>query len=199
MNTALRWTSADLANLPEDGKRREIIDGELLVSTQPHFYHQVLCGRFFSVLDNWDPQASAGMVAIAPGLIFAEDDDVAPDVAWASRERLTRILARGKLYAAPELVVEVLSPGWKNIRRDRETKLKLYARRGVDEYWIADWPRHTIEVYRRTGELLTLAATLGPGDTLASPLLPGFALPLERLFAGIPFGAADEEGDEDAE
>ena len=85
------------------------------------------------------------MAAVAPRLIFAGDDEVAPDVVWASTARLAAILgAGGWLYAAPELVVEVLAPGPKNIQRDRQTKLKLYARRGVDEYWIVDWPRRMI-------------------------------------------------------
>jgi Uma2 family endonuclease len=187
-------TSADLANFPDDGKRREIIDGVLFVSSQPHWYHQVLCNRFGRFLDVWDDDTQLGQTAIAPGLIFAEDDDVAPDIVWASLDRLAHILERGKLYAAPELVVEVLSPGRKNISRDRETKLKLYAMRGVDEYWIADWPQHRVEIYRRNGAILALAAALGPGDVITSPNLPDFSLPIDRLFSGIPFGApAGEE------
>ena len=64
----------------------------------------------------------------APGLIFADDDDVAPDVVWISRERLAGTLDQtGHLHTAPELVVEVLSPGSVNERRDREVKLKLDA------------------------------------------------------------------------
>ena len=90
-------------------------------------------------------------------------------------------------------MIEILSPGPRNIARDRDTKLKLYARRGADEYWIADWWQHRIEVYRRDGALLALAAALGTGDTLTSPLLPGFVLPLDRLFIGIPFDTAGNE------
>jgi Uma2 family endonuclease len=192
MSASLRWTSADLVNFPEDDKRREIIDGEMYVSTQPHWYHQVLCGRFNGRLDTWSLQTNRGEAAIAPGLVFDDDEDVAPDVVWISHERLARILVGGKLHGTPELVIEVLSPGSRNIARDRDTKLKLYARRGADEYWLADWPQHRVEVYRRAGDLLVLAAALGPGDTLTSPLLPGFVLPLDQLFAGIPFGATDE-------
>lgn len=195
MSTLLRWTSTDLEHFPDDGKRREIIDGELYVSKQPNWYHQAICGRLNGLLDAWSLPTNAGMAAVAPGLIFADDDDVAPDVVWASRARLAIILARGKLHAAPELVVEVLSPGKKNIARDRETKLKLYARRGVDEYWIVDWPQHTIDIYRRDSDLLVLAATMRPGDTLVSALLPGFEVPIDRLFAGVPFGELREEED----
>ncbi len=188
MGTTPRMTSADLLNFPDDGKLREVIDGELYVSSQPHWYHQVLCNRLGRFLDAWSDETQAGQAAAAPGLIFAEDDDVAPDIVWASSERLARILTGGKLRAAPELVIEVLSPGGRNISRDRETKLKLYARRDVDEYWIADWPTHRVECYRRAGAGLALAVTVGPGETLTSPALTGFALPLDRLFAGIPLG-----------
>jgi Uma2 family endonuclease len=185
-SSAVRFTSADLDTFPDDGKRREIIDGDLYVSKQPNWYHQTVCGRIFAVLDAWSITNSAGSASIAPGLIFADDDDVAPDVVWASTATLVADLSGGKLYAAPELVVEVLSPGTANIRRDRQTKRKLYTRRGIAEYWIVDWPRRTVEVYRQAGGELTLTVTLTTGDTLTSPLLPAFAAPLDRIFVGLP-------------
>ncbi len=88
----------------------------------------------------------------------------------------------GHLRGAPELVVEVLSPGAKNARRDRSVKLRLYARTGVDEYWLIDWRRRRVEVYRRSGDRLPLAQTLTEADVLAWPLLPGVALPVARAF-----------------
>ena len=78
MSTPVKFTSADLALMPEDGKRYEIIGGELYVSRQPGSEHQYTCGRLFKVLDDWDTVAGVGRTLIAPGLIFAEDDDVAP-------------------------------------------------------------------------------------------------------------------------
>lgn len=181
--TSLRWTSADLKVLPDDGKRYEIIDGELYVSKQPHWHHQFTCMRLGRFLDEWNEQTGMGVVNAAPGLIFADDDDVAPDVIWLSRERRATVLgADGKLHAAPELVIEVLSPGSTNERRDREAKRKLYSRRGVDEYWIVNWQRQQIEIYRREQAALTLVATLYAQDTLTSSLLPGFACRVSRLF-----------------
>jgi len=82
----------------------------------------------------------------------------------------------------PELVVEVLSAGSENERRDREAKLKLYSARGVQEYWIINWRSPQVEVYRRQKAILTLACTLFPGDELVSPLLPGFVCAIDRLF-----------------
>src|SRR5712692_8151827 len=131
----LRWNSRDLEILPDDGKRYEIVDGELYVSKQPHWEHQNVCGQVYALLRDWSMQTKTGVANFAPGLIFGEEDDVAPDVVWISRERLATALQKdGKLHMAPELVVEVLSPGTTNQQRDREIKLKLYSRRGVQEY-----------------------------------------------------------------
>lgn len=121
----------------------------------------------------------------APGVILAEDDDFAPDIVWTSFSRLKTVPETdGKLHAAPELVIEVLSPGLHNERRDRQAKLKLYSRRGVSEYWIIDWIGRRVEVYRREQAQLSLAATLFESDTLMSPLLPGFSCHLAEIFKG---------------
>jgi Uma2 family endonuclease len=182
-SAALRWTSADLEVMPEDEKRYEIIDGELYVSKQPHWHHQATCGRIFALLDAWSLAGGLGEASLAPGVIFADDDDVAPDVVWASADRLTDALDEaGKFYGVPELAVEVLSPGALNERRDREAKLKLYSRRGVAEYWIVDWRVRTIDLYRRRDDLLVLVAQLSGEDVLSSPMLPGFSAPLARIF-----------------
>jgi len=183
MNTALRWTSADLTVLPDDGKRYEIIDGELYMSRQSHWHHQRACGKVFAALEAWSVHTGAGEANLAPGVIFAEDDDVAPDVIWISHTRRTTALGPdGHLHAAPELVVEILSPGTTNERRDREAKLKLYSRRGVLEYWIVDWCTQQVEVYRGEELALRLVATLYTTDTLTSPLLLGFACEVATLF-----------------
>src|SRR5262249_10236528 len=128
-----------------------------------------------------------GRAFVALGVIFAEDDDVIPDIIWASSSRLATIFGpEGHLHAAPELIVEVLSPGSSNEKRDREIKLNLYTRRAVDEYWIVDWHQRRVEVFRREEEQLRLTATLTESDTLATPLLPAFACPVADMFKGIP-------------
>jgi len=180
----LRWTSQDLESLPDDGKRYEIIDGELYVSKQPNWYHQHVCLRLGGLLDAWSLQTKAGMANAAPGVIFAEDDDVAPDIIWISRERLaTALQPDGKLHSAPELMVEVLSPGATNATRDRQAKLKLYSRRGVLEYWIVNWQERCIEIYRREEAVLKLHSTLYESDTLQSPLLPDFRCQVSQIFS----------------
>ena len=105
----------------------------------------------------------------------------------ASYARLaTALWADGKFHEAPELVIEVLSPGSVNERRDREAKLQLYSRRGVSEYWIVDWRLRSIDVYRRDQAQLHYVATLFEAETLESPLLPGFSCAVGALFRQIP-------------
>lgn len=182
-----KFTSADLAVMPEDGKLYEIIEGDLLVSRQLNWHHQFTCGQIFRYLQEWNDTTGLGVANNAPGVIFAEDDDVAPDVVWVSNERLAQILGEdGRLHASPEIAVEVMSPGWSNQIRDRQTKLKLYSRRGVEEYWIVDWQQRTLEIYRRENEQLALVVTLRHSDILTSPLLPNFRCNVAQLFFPPP-------------
>jgi Uma2 family endonuclease len=181
--TTLRWTSEDLERIPDDGRRYEIVDGELYVSTQPNLNHQLTCALIWQQLHIWSRQRKAGKAYITPGLIFTEDNDVVPDVAWISHERLAiGQQPDGHLHIAPELVVEILSPGTANARRDREVKRKLYARQGVLEYWIVNWQERYVEVYRHESTELKLAQTLYKNDMLQSPHLPGFSCQINRFF-----------------
>ncbi len=155
------------------------------MSSQPHSSHQETCNNIAVELTLWARQTGNGRALPAPGVIFDPENAVAPDVVWVSGERWPLILGEdGKLHQAPDWAVEVLSPGDRNERRDREAKLKLYSVRGVREYWIADWRAKTLEVYRREGAALKLTATLYAEDELISPLLPGFNVKVARLFPG---------------
>jgi len=183
----LLFTIDDLSAMPDDGKRYEIIEGELYVSTQPNWHHQYACTSLLWALENWGKETGLGVANGAPGVIFSIHDAVAPDVVWVSFERLSQILGEdGKLHAAPDLAVEVISPGRPNEQRDRGAKLKLYSRRGVREYWIVDWQTRQVEVYRRSQTQLAHIATLLHEDELTSPLLPGVSCKVSTLFMQIP-------------
>jgi Uma2 family endonuclease len=172
----VRWTSADVALLAADEwKRYEIIDGDLFVTRAPHVGHQDSIGQIYARLLSWSSDTGLGKPLITPGIIFSDADNVIPDLVWVSNERLAKIIdSEGHLTDAPELVVEVLSVGSANERRDREAKLKLYSLEGIQEYWIVDWRLQQVEVYRRENTQLQLIATLLGADQIDSPLLPGF-------------------------
>jgi Uma2 family endonuclease len=178
------WTVADLDRFPDDGLHYEILEGELFVSRAPGNDHQEVCNLCATPLTVWNQETRLGHVLPGVGVIFSATDSVIPDIVWVSRERRAAIEGADRhLHGAPELVVEVLSLGAANEWRDREAKLKLYSRYGVEEYWIIDWRAKTVAVYRRSEGELGLAQLLRREDVLTSPLLPGFALPVAQLFA----------------
>lgn len=182
---SLRWTTRDLDAMPDDGgwKRYEIIDGELFVTRAPHFFHQSAASELHIRLGIWSQDTGLGRVLEGPGIIFTPTDAVIPDVIWISHDRLSKGLdPAGHLTVAPDLIVEILSPGERNEQRDKEVKLKLYSRYGVQEYWIVNWQLKAIELYRRGDAQLQLVSTLLIGDTLTSPLLPGFRTSLAQIF-----------------
>jgi Uma2 family endonuclease len=180
----IRWTVRDLEVLPQsEGTRYELIDGELFVTRSPHRKHQQVSGKIYSALDAWSEASGIGEAIPSPGIIPSDADTVIPDVVWVSQERLALIEDEaGHLTGFPELIVEVLSPGETNIRRDREAKLKLYSVQGVQEYWIADRFARQLEIYRRAQGQLHRVATLLADDELTSPLLPGFCCRVSRFF-----------------
>jgi Uma2 family endonuclease len=181
---AIQWTIRDLEVLPQsEGTRYELIDGELLMTRSPHWKHQQVAGKIHSALNVWIEESGLGEAILAPGVILSNTDNVIPDLVWVSKERLALIEDEaGHLTSCPELIVEVLSPGEHNIRRDREAKLKLYSVQGVQEYWIADRFAKRLEVYRRANGQLNLVETLLEGDKITSPLLPGFHGFISRFF-----------------
>jgi Uma2 family endonuclease len=119
-----------------------------------------------------------------PGLVFpVGDDNLVPDLVWFTRDRLAGSLDDNQHFRiAPDLEVEVLSPGPANELRDLEIKLELYSRRGVQEYWIVDWQSHQVLVHRRDGGELRPVETLGDGQSLTSPLLPDFSCAVSDLW-----------------
>jgi Uma2 family endonuclease len=181
--TKIKWTTTDLELLPESSNRYEIIEGELEVTRAPHWKHQDAILAIGMALQNWSIKTGLGRAIINPGVIFGEHDNVIPDLVWMSQETLAvGVDESGHFITAPELIVEVLSESISDIRRDKETKLKLYSNRGVEEYWIADWRSKKLEVYRRNQGKLELVVTLLNNDEITTPLLPNFSAKISQFF-----------------
>ncbi len=180
MSTAaqLRLTNADLESMPEDGNRYEVIDGELYVSSAPGLIHQIILIKIVGVFLDYLRQQPVGHILPGVGVIFDEYNGVIPDLVFASNERLIEALPDGRFYAAPEIFIEILSPGASNERRDRQVKRSLYTARGAGEYWIVDPENRCVELYRR-GEA---GDVLRAGDDVSSPFLPGVSAPVAAFF-----------------
>lgn len=184
IDTKHRWTIADLEFFPDNGDRYEIIEGDLYVTRAPHWKHQDAINNLATYLTIWAKQSQQGKVIPTPGLIFAGEENVIPDLVWISDDKLNDCADEsGHFTAAPELVVEVLSQTAKDIARDRQVKLKLYSRVGVREYWIVDWQQQTVEIYRRSQARLELVFTLYAEDELTTPLFSEFSLNVADIFA----------------
>lgn len=182
-----RLTYDDLvAMFPEDdGVHRELIDGEIFVTPSPFIQHQRLVQRLALSLGNHlEAHTDQGEVFTAPlDVVMTPYDVVEPDVLVVLGDQLD-VLTDKHIHGAPGIVVEILSPGTR--KRDLTLKRQLFDREGVREYWIVDPEGDNVAVYRRASDgTMPLATTLeaGKGETLTTPLLPGWQLPLERLFA----------------
>jgi Uma2 family endonuclease len=177
-----RLTYDDFVNFPDDGKRHEIIDGEHYVTPSPNTKHQAASGTLHALLWTYLRDHPCGSVFHAPfDVVFSSLDVVEPDLLYISRDRLD-ILTPAHVRGAPDLVVEILSPGTR--RTDEVTKRKLYERCGVNEYWVVDPELDAIKVYRRTGETFVKAEELSveEDDVLTTPLLPGWSARLAEVF-----------------
>ena len=181
MSTAidLRLTNADVESMPDDGKRYELIDGELYVSSAPGFFHQSVVANIIVAFSDFLRRHPIGRVTPGVGVIFDDHNGVIPDLVFATHERMKQSLESGRFWAAPEIVIEILSPGSTNARRDRHIKRNLYIARGVDEYWIVDPETRSIELHRKG----LPETTLYRSDQLTSAILPGFSVGVDSLFA----------------
>src|SRR5271165_2078781 len=112
-------TIADLESAPDDGNRYELIEGELHVSTAPGFFHQAILMNLAVLIANYLRQNPIGRIVPGVGVIFDDFNGVVPDLVFLTNETRKLIVKGGRLTAAPEIAIEILSPGASNERRDR--------------------------------------------------------------------------------
>jgi Uma2 family endonuclease len=178
------FTYADYKSLPEAMDRRyELMDGELCLVPAPTTLHQFVSQNIEVLLVAHVRAARCGTVLHAPlDVVLGEGDDrdvLQPDIVFVSRERAS-IVTLAEVAGAPDLVIEILSRGTKT--RDRGYKRTRYERARVNEYWIVDPDRETIDVFRLGAEGFAPAAHYRRGDELACAVIPGFRLPVDEIF-----------------
>ena len=180
-----RWTYRDLVALPEDNLRHELLDGEHVVSPSPALAHQQVSMNLIAAIVPYLEEHPAGRLLHAPfDVKLSLFTVLVPDLVYFTAERFARVVNEKHAIAAPDLVVEILSPGTR--RRDKGRKRAIYEREGAGEYWIVDPEAMQVTVLRRTGPApgFTAAVTLSQAGrgVLTSPLLPGLRIPLSRVF-----------------
>ncbi|MCA1563659.1 MAG: Uma2 family endonuclease [Acidobacteria bacterium] len=182
-SSGVKLTYDDFLLFPEDGKRHELIDGEHYVTPSPSIRHQEISGRLHLLIGAWLEEHPVGKIFFAPlDVLFSKFDVVEPDLLYVSNERAATLLAGQHVTGAPNLVVEIGSPGTR--KRDETIKRRLYERSGVVEYWVVDPDIDLIRVYRRAGDRFARAVELSRevGDVLTTTLLRGLEMPLSRVF-----------------
>lgn len=180
---APKFTYKDLQEMPDDGKRYQLIDGELYVTPSPNRAHQRAVGNLHVLLHERIEKAGLGEVYLAPfDVVFDQMNVVQPDLLVVGNERLA-IITEANVEGVPDIAIEVLSPS--NKRFDREKKLQLYGRVGVPELWYFDPADGTAEVFHTEADgRCVLSAKLEGNATIVSKVLPGLSLTLDQVFAG---------------
>ncbi|HVY61655.1 MAG TPA: Uma2 family endonuclease [Planctomycetota bacterium] len=175
------YTVEDFDALPDTGPQYQLVDGELMEMTVPTTWHQEFLWRLGARMRLYVEERRLGRVLGAPiGVYLSQRDVFQPDLFFLSSARDERFEKKG-IIGAPELIVEVLSPSTR--RLDLGRKRETYAMHGVHELWVADVERETIAVYELQKDPETPVRTLARGDTLTTPLIPGFGAEVTMLFA----------------
>lgn len=173
------WTYEDYLQLPDDGRRYEIVEGELFELDAPTWDHQKVAGRIYALLLDYCDRTGNGEVGIAPiDVVLSKTAFVQPDVVYISSQRLSIITER--VHGTPDLVVEVLSPS--DPSYDRRKKYDSYQKNGVVWYWIVDPPERKLEIHRLVGGKYIKHGVYAGDETVRVPFPEGFVFPLARIW-----------------
>jgi len=180
-----KLTYEEFRQLPEDGKRYELIRGEVHLTPAPTTGHQFILRKLTTSLDAYVAKRQLGEVFFAPlDVRLGVDTALQPDLIFVSRAR-GQIIQPDFIAGAPDLVVEILSPS--TATHDRATMLPWYAEAGVSEAWLIDPQAKTVEVLKLQGNKYLMDSTLAGRQVLTSTQFPGWELPLANLFSFPPF------------
>jgi Uma2 family endonuclease len=179
-----RLTFDDLEAIPEEraGDRHELIDGELVVTPSCTLQHQLVLGDVIFSLDTLVRNANLGTILPGPiGVRFTPDNVLIPDMIYVVRGR-QHVIGPKVVDAPPDLIVEVLSDETR--KRDVKVKRDLYARFGVQEYWIIDPEARTVSVLGLVGAGFE-PIPLTEDRVIQSWILPELRLTVEAVFEGL--------------
>ncbi|MEW6095325.1 MAG: Uma2 family endonuclease, partial [bacterium] len=139
-----KWTYQDYVQLPNNGKRYQIIQGEVYMSPAPVPYHQEVLWNLAQMLSNFVRKNRLGKIFIAPCDILLSDVNVVqPDIFFISKENLN-IIKDKYIEGVPDLIIEITSPYTQKL--DKIVKKKLYETYKVKEYWIVDVDKKTLQI-----------------------------------------------------
>ncbi len=169
---------SDYVAAPDDGKRYELVQGDLFVTPSPSPLHQRVSRRLMRQLEDYFHRRALGEVFDAPiDLILTNHDVLVPDLLVVSEPK--HITKRG-IEGPPLLIVEILSPSTR--KQDRGVKARRYAELGVEHYWIVDPEKRCLECHRRAGRRFRPLHQAEGDTTLTHPDWDGLAIDLAALW-----------------
>ena len=178
--TRVKLTYQDYLNNTPPDSHSELLDGEIIMKPGEIIPHQRALLKLGIRVGEFVERRDMGEALFAPmDVVLSNNDVVQPDLLFISRDRMS-IITYDNIQGAPDLVVEVLSPY--TIQRDLTFKRALYAHRGIKEYWQVDIDDRRVTVLLLGDNDYEFTAIYGSGDTLTSPVLPGFTLAIDEIF-----------------
>jgi len=175
------YTYHDYLNLPEDGKRYEVINGELVMVEAPNTIHQNIIIKIIYEIEDFLRQQKIGKIFCSPTDIkFNDTNVVQPDILFISKERLN-IITENNINGAPNLIMEILSPG--TAYYDLIGKKELYEQFGVKEYWIVDPRKQRVDVYQNVKQQFELDQRIELEGIVTSVVIKGFEINYENIFS----------------
>ena len=175
-----KWTYEDYAQL--DGEQRyQVIEGELVMAPSPVTRHQFVSGELEFLIREFVKKHQLGKVFDPPlDVILSPDNVYQPDILFISNENMN-ILAEKNVQGAPDLIVEILSPG--TAVYDLGIKKEVYERSGVRELWIVDPETESVLLYQNGNKGFEITDQAKKEGTIKSALLKGFKVDIKELFA----------------
>ncbi len=174
------YTYQDYLDLPEDGKRYEVINGELIMVAAPNTSHQIASRNIEFDLFQFVRENHLGQVFDAPfDVVLSETTVVQPDLIFIATEN-SGIITEKNIGGAPDLVIEILSPY--TAYYDLLEKKELYATHHVREYWIVDPQKQWIEVFVNRDGKFELRQRVEKTGVVSSEVVKGWQIDLNSIF-----------------
>ncbi len=174
------FTYQDYLELPDDGQKYEVINGELVMTPAPQMIHQIISANIMDELRAFVKKKNLGLVLCAPvDVFFTEINVVQPDILFISTKN-SGIMGEKYVSGAPDLLIEIISPA--SGYYDMVEKKDLYEQFGVKEYWVVDPKKKWVEIYMNEDGKYKLLQRLENKGTLASKVLGEFQIPFATIF-----------------
>jgi Uma2 family endonuclease len=183
MTISAKMTARQFLMLGEDppGVRLELVHGEILVSPSPAYDHGYVDRMLTIIVGHYIVENDLGEIVGDVDTIFGPDNVRRPDVIFIAKSRLDRLDPdKHGIHFAPDLCVEITSPG--SATMDRDDKFKLYAKYKVANYWLVDPETQSFLAFRLSGGKYVETAAGNGKDIVTAPPFPKLEIPLAKLW-----------------